>query len=74
MKTLELNAYQINLIKHALGIAEVTCLDLQNDILHKTALVRGLGRNNELEKEAKLYFNRSVSFGELLIEIEEKTK
>lgn len=74
MKTLELNDFQIDLIKHALGIAEVMCLDLQNDILHKTALVRGLDRNNELEKEAKLFFNRSICFADLLMEIEEKTK
>lgn len=74
MKTLELNDYQVDLIKHALGIAEVVCLDLQKDILHKTALVRGLDRNNELEKESEIFFNRSVCFADLLCEIEEKVK
>jgi len=73
MQTLELNDDQIGLIKHTLGMAEVTFLDLESTILKKTSLVRGINRNSEFEVEARRFYKQAICFAELLIEIEKQT-
>jgi hypothetical protein len=65
MKTLKLTDEQIDIIKHALGIAERNFIDIHTKIVKETISVRGLEDKVEQETGAKYYHKKACLFADL---------
>ena len=66
-RTIEVSEEQINLIKQALGIAELKFANIQKEIIEDTVVVRGVDSTSEQVKISNYYHDKSCEFAELNI-------
>ena len=69
-RTIELSEEQINLIKQALGIAELKFSNIQKEIIEDTVVVRGVDSTSEQVKVSNHYHDKACEFAELNIALE----
>ena len=66
-RTIELSEEQINLIKQALGIAELKFSNIQKEIIEDTITVRGVDSTSEQVKVSNYYHDKACEFAVLNI-------
>ena len=69
-RTLSFTHEQIELITHALGIAEGVYLDIHKEILEKTVHVRGNNNAKAQREDTLRYYDKSVEFVDMILAIE----
>ena len=69
-RTIELSEEQTNLIKQALGIAELKFSKIQKEIIEDTVIVRGVDSTSEQVKITNYYRDKSCAFAELNIALD----
>lgn len=70
MRTLKLTHEQIDIISHALGIAEKAALDIHENINKRFVYVNGNENSNKDKSKSNEYLEKSFKFFDLLKDIE----